>query len=69
MATVQYRVAGRQMHLVIPRSVLGLPSGTTKLALDFKWLDNAQQPGAIMDAYVSGDAAPAGRFRYRYAGD
>jgi len=59
IARVEFRVVGRQMHLVIPRAALGLPSGTTKLTLDVKWIDNAQKPGDIMDTYVSGDAAPA----------
>jgi hypothetical protein len=69
VAKVQFRAAGRQMHLAIPRTALGLPLGATRLALDFKWIDNAQKPGDIMDVYVSGDAAPAGRFRYRYEGE
>ena len=39
------------------------------LSLPFKWVDNPQAPGDIMDFYLSGDVAPEGRFLYRYAAD
>ena len=48
---------------------LGLAPGKTSLALDFKWADNIQVPGDVMDFYLSGDVAPEGRFMYRYVGD
>ncbi len=62
------RVNDRELHLAIPRAALGLSSGTA-LSLDFKWLDNVQRPGDILDVYVSGDAAPEGRFNYRYVAE
>ena len=34
--------------------------------LYFKWADNLQKAGNIMDFYLSGDVAPEGRFQYRY---
>ena len=64
VGTVAYRVEGRQLHVAVPRRLLGLSSGD--FALQFKWIDNAQKPGDILNAYVDGDAAPDGRFRYRY---
>ena len=36
------------------------------LAFDFKWVDNLQRPGDVIDFYLSGDAAPDGRFNYRF---
>jgi hypothetical protein len=69
VAPVRYRVAGSELHLAIPRAALGLPEGKKRPSLDFKWADNIQHPGDIMDFYVCGDVAPAGRFMYRYAGD
>ncbi|MHB8861465.1 MAG: glycoside hydrolase family 71/99 protein [Pirellulaceae bacterium] len=63
---VQMRWAGPEMHIAIPRDALGLAAETTRTTLDFKWIDNAQKPGDILDVYVSGDSAPSGRFRYRY---
>jgi hypothetical protein len=43
-----------------------LAHGGGELSLDFKWADDIQHPGDIMDFYVSGDVAPAGRFTHRY---
>ena len=36
------------------------------LDFEFKWSDNMQDEGNIMDFYVNGDAAPGGRFNYVY---
>jgi hypothetical protein len=63
---VPCRVVGREMHLSIPRSALGVPRGERAIAIDFKWADNLQKPGEVMDFYLSGDVAPEGRFKYRY---
>lgn len=62
---VKYRVEGNQMHLAIPRSLCGIPDNAD-ITLDFKWADNVVKPLEIMDFYLSGDVAPAGRFSYRY---
>ncbi|HOQ85131.1 MAG TPA: hypothetical protein PLQ89_05375 [Phycisphaerae bacterium] len=64
---VELRVADRELHLAIPRNKLGLAQDG--IVLDFKWMDNVQEPGNPLDAYVSGDVAPEGRFRYRYVAD
>jgi hypothetical protein len=69
VAMVDYRVEGNELHLVIPRSAFGLAQGETRLTLDFKWADNLQAPGDVMDFYLSGDTAPEGRFIYRYIGN
>ncbi|MBI4578446.1 MAG: hypothetical protein HY718_02015 [Planctomycetes bacterium] len=66
VAKVNYRGRGTELHLAIPRAALGLPEKTTALSIDFKWADNVQNPGDIMDFYLSGDVAPEGRFMYRY---
>ena len=66
VAPIQITTKGPELMLVIPRAALGLPIGKTALALDFKWMDNMQRPGDPMDFYLSGDAAPDGRFKYRY---
>ena len=60
-----YRMEGNEMHFALPRQLLDIGSG--KFTLDFKWIDNAQQPGELLDGYINGDTAPGGRFRYRYA--
>ena len=61
VAKITCRIAGSEMHLAIPRTAIGQPA-----AFDFKWVDNVQKPGDIMDFYLSGDTAPIGRFNFRY---
>jgi hypothetical protein len=69
VTTLPLHAEGNELQLSIPRSVLGLPAATAALSVDFKWLDNPQRPGEFMDLYINGDAAPEGRFNYRYVGD
>ena len=66
---VRYRVAGRELHLAIPRADLGLALGSTAVSIDFKWVDHLQHPHDIMDVYLSGDVAPEGRFKFRYTAE
>ena len=56
----------REVMLTVPRRLVGLPNGDA-VRFNFKWWDNAQKPGDIMDTYLSGDVAPEGRFNYRYS--
>ncbi|MBI1390031.1 MAG: hypothetical protein GC154_16440 [bacterium] len=65
-AEIDYRVEGCEIQIAVPRTALGLPGGDGPMQIDFQWADNWQRPGDVMDLYVSGDAAPEGRFRYRY---
>lgn len=58
-------VNGNKMMLRIPRKVLGMEGN--KLDFEFKWSDNMQDEGNLMDFYVNGDVAPGGRFNYVYA--
>jgi len=64
VAEVRLATRGNELELAIPRSALGLDAGPVQL--DFKWVDNMQSPGDITDFIISGDAAPSGRFNYRY---
>ena len=66
VAAVGFRVKGNELQLAIPRTALGLPEGKTHLSFDFKWADNLQRSGDLMDFYLSGDVAPEGRMNYRY---
>lgn len=61
---VEYGVSGNVLMVKIPRSALGVGGG--QFTLDFKWADNSAN-GDIMDFYTLGDAAPGGRFKFRYA--
>jgi hypothetical protein len=69
VAKIDYRVVGNEIQLAIPRDLMGIAEGGTKVSLNFKWADDIQHPGEIMDFYVSGDVAPEGRFMYRYMGE
>ncbi len=59
----RYAVNGNVLEIAVPKSVLNV--GDT-LGFEFKWNDNMQNPGDIMDFYVNGDTAPGGRFNYLY---
>jgi hypothetical protein len=65
VAKIEVVIIGNELMLPVPRQALGLPPGDV-VQLDFKWWDNAQKPGDIMDTYVSGDSAPEGRFNFRF---
>lgn len=67
VAAVEYREEGNEMHLRIPRAMLGL---TAKSDIDFKWADNiSDAPDVDIMSFISdGDVAPNGRFNYRYRG-
>ncbi len=61
---VQYSVRNNGMELRIPRALIG--SKENKIDIEFKWSDNMQEEGNIMDFYVNGDVAPGGRFNFVY---
>ena len=66
VAEVPFLTKEKQMHLRIPRSSLGLESAAKPLRFDFKWIDNVEEPVEILAFIDQGDAAPNGRFNYRY---
>ncbi|QKG20446.1 hypothetical protein [Actinomadura verrucosospora] len=66
VADVSYAARGNELELAVPRRLVGADP-RRPLRLDFKWIDNMQRDGAILDVLTSGDAAPSGRFRYRFA--
>jgi hypothetical protein len=68
VAQIPYFIKDNELHLKIPLSALAIPARSDGVSIDFKWVDNMERPGDIMDFYASGDVAPAGRFRYRYTG-
>jgi hypothetical protein len=52
------------MVVTIPRAALGITS--EDFTVNFKWSDNMQKDGDIMEFYVSGDVAPGARFKYSF---
>lgn len=62
---VDYSIINNRMQIKIPKEMLGIESD--KFSINFKWSDNMQNEGDIMDFYTNGDVAPGGRFKYRYS--
>lgn len=59
----KFVVSGNRLEIEVEKSILGL---TDQLDFEFKWSDNLQDEGNIMDFYINGDVAPGGRFNYVY---
>ena len=58
IGNASFRVEGGQLHVTVPRRMHGVQGDS--FAIEFKWVDNTQKPGDILDMYVNGDAAPDG---------
>ena len=57
---------GSELEMAVPRTALGVADGQS-LDFEFKWIDNLNRLGDIMDFYTCGDAAPGGRFNYCFS--
>ena len=57
----EYVLTGNVLQIKVEKSLLGIGS-----TFDFKWADNSVTDGDIMGFTDLGDAAPDGRFCYRY---
>ncbi|WP_274362137.1 hypothetical protein [Paenibacillus thermotolerans] len=64
--TARYAVSGNELQLAVNRELLCLPEGSP-LRFEFKWIDNMQSEGDMMDLYINGDTAPDGRLSFLYA--
>ncbi len=62
---VESSVMGNRLQFKIPKSMLGINSDG--FTINFKWSDNMQNEGDIMDFYTNGDVAPGGRFKFSYS--
>jgi len=65
-AKLAYRVRDRELELAVGREALGFGREATAPRFDFKWADNTPRMGNILSFTVDGDAAPNGRFNYRF---
>ena len=66
IADLDYRVSDNEMVVAVPFAAIGMKNPKS-FTVDFKWIDNAVDQGDIQQCLSDGDAAPNGRFRYRYA--
>lgn len=60
----KFAVSNNKLEIRIPRTALKLKGN--EIDIEFKWNDNMQENGNIMDFYVNGDTAPGGRFNFVY---
>jgi hypothetical protein len=67
VAELDLKVNGKRLELRIPKQ--RLTQEVVDDGFEFKWSDNMQTEGDIMDFYIHGDAAPSGRFNYHYPGN
>ncbi len=61
----EYRITGNRLEIALEKKSLGFKP-EDKIDLYFKWSDNMQKDGDPLDFYQYGDAAPDGRFTWRY---
>ena len=64
LATVDCRVQGNELELVVPLKLLNEESQLPDF-IRFKWADNIQQTGEWADLTINGDVAPNDRYNYR----
>lgn len=60
----EFVVNNNKLEIEISRQLLNLEG--KGIDIEFKWNDNMQENGNIMDFYVNGDTAPGGRFNFVY---
>ena len=60
---VKFKVSGAELQLAVSKKMMPADGH-----IDFKWVDNVdvRSTADVLDFYVDGDAAPNGRFNYRY---
>ena len=61
----EFAVNNNKLEIEITRQLLNLVG--RDIEFEFKWNDNMQENGNIMDFYVNGDTAPGGRFNFVYS--
>lgn len=62
----QFRVAGHELELAVPRAMLELPE-SGPLRFGFKWADHMLKDNDVMEFTLNGDAAPNARFQYIFS--
>ena len=61
VGSAKYVLSGKTLQIRIAKELLG-----TTDTFDFKWADNSVPTGDVMEFLDQGDAAPNGRYNYRY---
>ena len=61
----KFAMNNNKLEIEITKQLLNLFGND--IDIEFKWNDNMQENGNIMDFYVNGDTAPGGRFNFIYS--
>ena len=61
----KFAVNNNKLEIEITKQLLNLTGNN--IGIEFKWNDNMQENGNIMDFYINGDTAPGGRFNFVYS--
>ena len=61
-AKIDFQVTGNKIEIKVPKDLIKCDGIIG--SFEFKWSDNMQKEGDIMDFYINGDVAPSGRFNY-----
>ena len=61
VGSAAYTLMGNVLQVKLPKAMIGFAD-----TIDFKWADNSVPTGQIMEFLDQGDAAPNGRYTYRY---
>lgn len=64
VGAVEYSIQDKVLQIKVPLTYFEFKS--TDIIFNFKWSDNMQNEGDIMDFYKNGDVAPGGRFMFHY---
>lgn len=67
IGNIPFSIHHNKLSLHVSKHLLGI--GQKPVDIEFKWNDNMQENGNIMDFYVNGDTAPGGRFNFVYSAD
>ncbi|MDR1667877.1 MAG: cadherin-like beta sandwich domain-containing protein [Bacteroidales bacterium] len=65
VGTADYVRTAKALQIAVPRAMLGL--NKKDITFNFKWSDNMQNEGDILDFYRYGDVAPGGRFTFHFS--
>ncbi len=64
VGTAPMKIRHNVLEIAAAKDLFGITE--SRLNFEFKWNDNMQDIGNIMDFYVNGDTAPGGRFNFVY---
>lgn len=62
----EIEIAGKLLQIKVDRKLLGFEPDGSVPHMNFKWADDNIRYGDIMELYTDGEAAPGGRFTFKF---